>query len=154
MDLRVQRAAMIGSARAGIAVCPSRLLAAWARALVRRGQRKGERMITGRSALVRLLTGTAAPFSRIAVEIGGRSVTIEIVPWLTWFRSSAYCRYLTRADLMDLSRRFSCKVRLKAIPPAGPPLPLATYPGVVSEAGADVLEWLINTCFMDSRAGS
>lgn len=154
MDLRIQRAAMIGSARAGIAVCPSRLLAAWARSFVRRGQRKGERMITGRSALVRLLSGTAAPFTRITVEVGRKSAAIEIVPWLTWFRSSAYCRYLTRADLMDLSRRFSCKVRLRAIPPTGPPLPLSTYPGVVSEATADLLEWLINACFTDSRAGS
>jgi hypothetical protein len=43
-----------------------------------------------------------------------------------------------------MSRRFSRKVRLRAVPLSGPPLPLAAYPGVVSDTASDLLEWIIN----------
>jgi hypothetical protein len=141
---RFSRAVIICAARAGIALSPASVLAAWARAFTRRAVKLGRGVLAESSAPVRVLAGTAAPFSRLELDIGGKPVTVEVLPWLAWFRSSVFCRALSKSDLIDMSRRFSCKVRLRAIVPSGPPLPIAAYPGVLSDATGDVLEWLIN----------
>lgn len=127
-----------------MALFPTFLLAAWARTFTRYGVRRGRKILAERSAPVRVLAGAAAPFSRLDLDIGGKFVTVEMVPWLAWFRSSIYSRALSKSDLVDLSRRFSCRVRLRVLVPSGPPLPVAPYPGVLSVTGGEVLEWLIN----------
>jgi hypothetical protein len=142
---RISRAFIIWPARAGMAFSPSFLLAIWARAFTRRALKRGRRLIAERHVAVRLLASTAAPFSRLEFDIGGKCVTVEVVPWLAWFRSSIYARALSKSDLIDLSRRFSSKVRLRVIVPSGPPLPLAPYPGALSDAIDEILEWLITT---------
>ena len=126
-----------------MAVSPSFILAAWARRSTRCAVRRGLRILAGYSAPMRVLAGTAAPFSKLELVIGGKSLTVEAVPWMAWYRSSIYSRALSTSDLVDLSRRFSSKVRLRVIIPSGPPLPVALYPGVASEASGEVLEWLI-----------
>jgi hypothetical protein len=113
-----------------MAFSPSSVLAAWARTFTRRGVKRGRKVLAGLSAHVRVLAGSAAPFSRLDLDIGGKSVTVEAVPWLAWFRSSIYSRVLSSSDLLNLSRRFSRKVRLRVIAPSGLPLPVAAYPGV------------------------
>ncbi len=138
----ISRAAIICSARAAMALSPSSVLAAWARTFCRRGVKRGRKALAGRSAPLRALAGSAAPFSRLDLDIGGKLITVEVVPWLAWFRSSIYWRALSSSDLLDLSRRFSSKVRLRVIAPSGLPLPVAPYPGVASLATGDVLEWL------------
>jgi len=140
---RFYRAVIICSARAGMALLPSYVLAAWARVVTRRAVKRGRKILKECSAPVRVLAGTAAPFSKLDLDIGGKLVPVDMVAWLTWFRSSVFSRALSKSDLMDLSRRFSRKVRLRAIVPAGPPVPLAPYPGVISDTTGDVLEWLI-----------
>jgi hypothetical protein len=142
---RIARALIIGSARAGMAVSPSFVLAFWVRAFTRHALERGRRMIGERHAAIRLFAGIAAPFSRLDFDIGGRYVTVEVVPWLTWFRSSIYARALSNSDLIDLSRRFSSKVRLRVIIPSGPAMPVAPYPGVLSDTTDEVMEWLITT---------
>lgn len=137
------RALILFTAKAGIAVLPAFCLAGLGRASTRRAVRRGRKLLSRCSAPVRVLAGTAAPFSRLEVDIGGKPTYVEAVPWLTWFRSSIYSRVLSKADLLELSKRFSCKVRLRVIVLSGPPLPVASYPGVVSDAAGDALQWLI-----------
>lgn len=143
MGNRFHRAVIIGSARAGMALSPSFVLAAWARVFTRRAVKRGRKILEECSAPVRVLAGSVSPFSKLDLDVGGKLVTVDIVPWLIWFRSSVFSRALSKSDLMDLSRRFSNKVRLRAIVPSGPPMPLAPYPGALSDTTSDVLEWLI-----------
>jgi hypothetical protein len=133
----------MSAAKAGIAVSPSRTLASWARAFTRRGVKKGRKILAEYSAPMRVMAAAAAPFSKLELVVGEKSLTLEAVPWMAWFRSSIYWRALSTSDLVELSRRFSCKVRLRVIVPPGPPLPMALYPGVASDASGEVLEWLI-----------
>lgn len=126
-----------------MALLPSFALAAWARTFTGRAVERGRKMLAECSAPVRVLAGSAAPFSKLDLDIGGKFVTLELVPWLTWFRSSIYSRALSRSDLIDLSRRFSTRVRLRFIVPSGPPLPVTPYPGALSDTTGEFLEWLI-----------
>src|SRR5664280_2807209 len=113
-----------------MALSPSFVLAAWARVFTRHAVKRGRNILAACSAPVRVLAGAASPFSRLDLDVAGKLVTVDMVPWLTWFRSSVFSRALSKSDLVYLSRRFSCKVRLRAIVPSGPPVPLAPYPGV------------------------
>jgi len=126
-----------------MAISPPCLLALWARLFIKRTVNSGRKILAETAAPVRVLAGIATPFSSLDLEIGIRLLTVETIPWLTWFRSSIYSRALSKKDLMDLSRRFSCKVRLRVIIPSGPRLPVTYYPGVLSDATDDVLDWLI-----------
>jgi|GEM_PF-1615674 len=140
---RFPRAVIMSAAKVGIAVSPSFVLASWARAFTTRGVRRGCKIFAGYSGPMRVIAYTAAPFSKLELVVGKKSLTLEAVPWIAWFRSSIYWRALSTGDLLELSRRFSCKVRLRVIVPPGPPLPMALYPGVASDASGEVLEWLI-----------
>jgi hypothetical protein len=142
---RISRVFIIWSARAGMALSPSFLLALWARAFTRHALKRGRRLIEKRHVALRLLASTTSTFSRLEFDIGGKCTTVEVVPWLAWFRSSIYARALSKSDLIDLSRRFSSKVRLRVIFLYGPPLPVAPYPGALSDTTGEILEWLIAT---------
>ncbi|MHB8895684.1 MAG: hypothetical protein ACYC99_10990 [Candidatus Geothermincolia bacterium] len=130
-------------AKAVLRVTPTRILAPCSRAVTRHSVRRGRKILAKRSACVRVIASTAAPFARLDLEIGDRLVTVEMVPWLAWFRSSIYSRALSRNDLVDLSRRFSSKVKMRVIVPPGLRIPVASYPGAMSDATGEVLEWLI-----------
>jgi hypothetical protein len=91
---------------------------------------------------VRVLSSATAPFARLDIEIADRPITVEMVPLLAWFRSSIYSRALSRSDLVDLSRRFSSRVKMRVVVPPGLRMPMAPYPGAASDATGEVLEWL------------
>lgn len=139
---RITRLAIVLTARAGIALLPPFMLASWARAFTRRGMKRGTRMLERRPAHVRALAAAAAPFARLELDIGGRFVAMEPVPWLTWFRSSIYFGVLRSNDLLDLLTRFSTRVRLRAVVLSGPPVPLVPYAGAAFDASTEILEWL------------
>lgn len=126
-----------------LTVTPPSILAAWTRWFTRHAIRRGRNILSGYSAPVRVLATATAPFARLDLEIGDRLLTVEVAPWLAWFRSSIVSRALSRGDLVELSRRFSSRVRLRVVVPPGLRMPMAPYPGAVCDATGEVLEWLI-----------
>ena len=132
------------AATCAIAVTPRPLLAWTTRRWIAQAVRRGERKLARGGSLKRVLSSTVAPLSVLVLEIGGREVDIRLVPWLAWFRGSIYFRTLTRGQLLSISRRFSEKVSMQVLLPAGLSLPVGFTPARAVEATGAALEWLID----------
>lgn len=133
-----------GAATCAIAITPRPVLAWTTRRWVAGAVRRGERKLAKGSTLKRVLSGAVTPLSVLVFEIGGREVDVRLVPWLAWFRGSIYYRVLSRGQLLTISRRFSEKVSMRVVLPAGLSVPVGLTPGVAVEATGAVLEWLID----------
>ncbi|MBU4193623.1 MAG: hypothetical protein KKE79_07495 [Actinobacteria bacterium] len=133
-----------GTTSCAIAVTPRFLLAWTTRRWVAGAVRRGERKLAKGSCLKRVLSGAVTPLSVLVFEIGGKEVDVRLVPWLAWFRGSIYYRFLSRGQLLSISRRFSGKVSTRVLLPAGLSVPVGVTPGVAVEATGVVLEWLID----------
>jgi hypothetical protein len=133
-----------GSAACAIAITPRPVLAWTTRRWVARAVRRGERKLTGGGTMRRVLSGAVTPLSVLVLEIGGKNIELRLVPWLAWFRGSIYYRALSRGQLLAISRRFSQKVRMRVLLPAGLSVPVGLTPGAAVEATGAVLEWLID----------
>lgn len=132
------------TATCAIAITPRPLLALTVRRSVNRAIRRGERTLASGGRLRRVISETVTPLSVLLVEIGGKEVAIRLVPWLAWFRNSIYYRFLSRGQLLTISKRFSEKVSMRVLLPAGLSVPVGLTPGVAVEATGAVLEWLID----------